>query len=104
MKVKFKEWDCDVVLKRYDNDRIALLLTDVEDGSPVAKATTNIPEVPLGAYDVIIKDYMENEGMKDALVKAGIVDTDVLAWAHPFSYVVCPVMRLSKEFKQEYGL
>jgi len=84
--------------------RIALLLTDVEDGSPVAKATTNMPEVSIGEYDIIVKDYMENEGMMGALVNAGVVDPTPIAYAYPLSYVVFPVMRLSKEFKQEYGL
>jgi len=73
MEVKFKEWLCNVEKHKYSNGRLALRLTDIEDGSPIATATINIPEYPLGEGFVIVKDYSENEGMLDALTKAGIV-------------------------------
>lgn len=54
-------------------NRIALELTDITDGSRVAMATANIPDEPIAENEVIIKDYSENEGMLDVLVKNNIV-------------------------------
>jgi hypothetical protein len=74
MKVKFKEWNCDVNFRNYGNSGIAICLDDVIDGSPVAVASVNlegIAEVNKG--EIAIKDYSENEGMLDTLVNAGIV-------------------------------
>lgn len=71
--VRFKQWDCLVRKRQYDNGRSALQLIDAEDGSPIATATVNLPDEPLGQNLVFIKDYSENEGMLDALVAAGVV-------------------------------
>ena len=73
-KVNFAGFDC-MVQKTYygDNKRTALQLYDLTDGFPVATATVNIPEVELKDDEVLIKDYSENEGMLDALERAGIV-------------------------------
>lgn len=73
MKVAFKEWLCDVVLKRYSNNRIAIVLNDVEDGSKVATATINIPSAELADDEVIIKSYSENDWMYECLFGAGVV-------------------------------
>jgi hypothetical protein len=54
-------------------DRIALPLYAVEDGSPVAVATVNLPELVLAADEVLIKDYSENEGLLELLVTSGVV-------------------------------
>jgi hypothetical protein len=69
----FNDWNCVVVKRSYPNGRLALQLIDEDDGSPVAVATVNIPDVPLGDNQVIIKDWSENEGIYDALYEAGIV-------------------------------
>lgn len=73
--VQFREWTCRVVFDRYCHDnRTAILLVDVEDGSPVATATVNIPDEELTQGCCFIKDWSENEGMLEALVEAGIVE------------------------------
>jgi len=72
--VRFKRWDCKLVWSYYGNDRRALQLIDAVDFSRVATATVNIPDKALESDEVFIKDYSENEGMLDALVKAGIVE------------------------------
>ena len=41
-KVKFKQWNCNVVIARYVNNNKAITLIDAEDGSPVATATVNL--------------------------------------------------------------
>ena len=72
--VRFMEWDCTVMLAHYSNKRIALQLNDAHDGEPVVTATVNIPEIPLKDDEVLIKDYSENEGMLELLIREGIVE------------------------------
>lgn len=72
-RVRFKSWDCIVQKRQYGNGRTALELVDAEDGSPIAKATVNLPDVALGRNQVLVKSYSENEGMLEALVAAGVV-------------------------------
>jgi len=73
--VTFQNWRCNVVRDQYSNGRHSLQLFDCDSGHPVGRATVNIPEYPLGEREVIIKDYAENEGMLEALVGSGIVET-----------------------------
>jgi hypothetical protein len=74
MQVKFRHWTCDVALARYaNNGRAAIKLNDAKTGDLVAVATVNLDQFPLAPDEVFIKDWSENEGIKDALVKAGIV-------------------------------
>src|SRR5436309_716672 len=69
--VRFLDTDCTVEKHQYDNGRVALRLVDEE--GPVATATVNMPNVPLGKNQVLIKDWSENEGMLAALTAAGVV-------------------------------
>ena len=73
MKVKFKEWECDVMFSLYNNMRLSIRLLDTKVGDLIATATVNLPHCELGEYQVFIKEYSENEGMTDALIKAGII-------------------------------
>lgn len=59
--------------KMYSNGRTSLMLMDFEDGFPYATATVDIPHVDLKEREVIIKDYSENTGMLEFLVKNNIV-------------------------------
>ncbi len=52
---------------------IALCLHDETTGMREIVATVNMPHVPLGPNQVLIKDYGENTGMLAALEKAGVV-------------------------------
>jgi hypothetical protein len=81
--VKFSQWDCLVIKGQYRNNRVALSLVaasddpenDISAGEPIATATVNLVNEDIPDGYAAIKDYSENEGMLDALVKAGIVET-----------------------------
>ena len=71
-KVIFNGTKCDVVFGEYENGRTAIRLT--ENGSPLATATFNDPEISLEDNQVLVKNWSENKGMVDSLVEAGIVE------------------------------
>ena len=75
--VKFKEWECIVQLGEYSNKRTAIQLNDIKTGLPVAVSTVNMPAVELEKFDVLIKNYSENEGMKEALMEAGVISEEI---------------------------
>lgn len=97
LKIRFKEWDCLLGIDTYAiSERIALLLVDAEDYEPIATATVNIPEVNLAEGEIIIKNYSENEGMVDALVKANVIHpTNRLV---PCGYTVADVCKFTDKF------
>ena len=70
-KVVFDGVKCDVKFEKYGNGRTAIVLVD--DGEDYAIASVNMVNEPLADGYAFIKDYSENEGMLDALVKAKIV-------------------------------
>ncbi len=72
-QVHFLEWTCNVSLLQYPNGRTAIQLY-AEDGEPIATATVNVPNYPLGEGEVLIKDYAENAGILASLSNAGIIE------------------------------
>lgn len=62
-----------ISLRKYENDRTAIQLNDATDGHPYAVATVNMPDVLLADNEVLIKDYSENEGVLDFLIRNNIV-------------------------------
>lgn len=68
-----QSYNVTVNLAKYANNRTSISLTDADDGQPYATATVNIDHVLLADNEVLIKDYSENEGMLDFLVKNNIV-------------------------------
>lgn len=90
--VKFRNWECDVLMAQYANGRPAIQLMDANDGDPIATATLNLPpeECPPGcAY---IKTYSENEGMLESLMDAGIVSAPI-GWVKT-GWVRIPLVRI----------
>jgi hypothetical protein len=73
LKVTFQGIETTLAYKTYNNGRLAILLT-TKTGEIYAKVTTNLPEIPLGDNEILIKDYSENEGMMDAFVEEGLVE------------------------------
>ena len=91
MKMRFKKWDCVISVGKYENGNTAIQLFD---GEPIAIATVNLGE-KLPKDLAYIKDYSENQGMLDALLKAGVVEDIV---GHKRSgYVMIPLCRLNLE-------
>ncbi|MES2515194.1 MAG: hypothetical protein V4580_13670 [Bacteroidota bacterium] len=75
--VKFKRWICFVEMGAYPNDRKAIELINAKNGEPVLVATINVPEVIINEDEVIIKNYTENEGVLEALIKAKVVSNPI---------------------------
>lgn len=74
LKMQFKDYKCLVIPAFYNNGRKALKL--VEDGplcEEIATATVNVVAHHCEDDYAYIKDYSENEGMVEALVKAKII-------------------------------
>ena len=79
--IKFKNYSCNIELGRYNNERLAIkLISAVNDmknelflGSPIATATVNVPEIKIDNNQIIIKSYMENDGMLETLEQYGYI-------------------------------
>jgi hypothetical protein len=67
----FNDFKCEIQIEKYHNGNKVIRLVDAEDGMPVAVATTNVEG--LQPDEIAIKDYSENEGMYETLVKAGVI-------------------------------
>lgn len=57
----------------YADGNVSLGAFDLDDGSPWGTLTVNIPETNINANHVWIKDWSENEGVLNALIKSGLV-------------------------------
>jgi hypothetical protein len=82
----------DVTLERcnYLNNTLALELVETKTGEPFMMCTVNIPNLSDG--EVAIKNYSENEGVLDFLIKEGIIEPP-----HRFDssgYVSLPVCKV----------
>ena len=98
--VEFYDTKCVIAVREYDNKRIAIELLDMNDKSPFAVASVNLPDFVIGKDMVFIKDYSENEGMLRTLVEADIVqDTGETA---PSGYVDVPLCVLNEKIFKEY--
>ena len=62
---------------RYKNNRRALRLIDNQNGELIAVATVNLPNESLEPNEVFIKDYSENKGMLDSLIKNKIISNPI---------------------------
>lgn len=94
MQITHKGTVCDVSLRHYqmNKDRVAIILTDAEDGGPYDIPSVNIPDAALGEGEVCIRDDSFHAGVLDALIDGGIV-----AAPHrrvPMGYITAAVCRL----------
>ena len=91
MKVRFRGSEYAVKFEKYSNGRTAIVLVGA-DGESAAVASVNVPEAPLKANQLLIKDYSENAGILAALEKAGVVKT--LGVCFRLGHVSVPVCEL----------
>ena len=76
MKVKFKDWNCIIEWGIYlENKNITIKLLDEQTKELVAIATTNISE-ETDWGKIQVKDWSENRGMWEALVNAGVIESE----------------------------
>ena len=61
----------------FKGDRICIKLLDKKDGMHYMTATVNMPEVDLKHDEVLIKDYSENEGILEALIRAEVISDPI---------------------------
>jgi len=93
MNVKFMGIECVVNVAHFGNKRPALVLIDAKDYSPVARVSTNLPEVEIGENETAIKDWSENEGILDILVDAGVISEPIYYIESGFVQVpVCNIL------------
>ncbi len=73
MDVKFKQWECSLAFGEYQNGRTEMFLTDNATLEDVLCASVNLPDEAIGSNEIAIKNYSENEGVLDALIKHKVV-------------------------------
>jgi len=97
-KVEFLGYNCSLQLAQYPSGDKAIQL--ISNGEPIARATVYVEGVQLGDDEACIKDYSENEGMLDALLKAGIaVNVTRMVQAN---YATVPVVQLSADVLSQF--
>lgn len=78
-------------LGQYPNERTAVIFIDEHNDDEIV-ATVNLPDVQLGTDEVIIKDYSENTGMYEAMLKRGYISPEIRRVESGF--VDMPVVKL----------
>lgn len=73
IKGKYTEGPAKVEFDRYGNGRVAIRLLNPDTDEPIATATVNVVEYDLPDGHVLLKGWSENEGIPEAMQKAGIV-------------------------------
>ena len=94
--VQFKDWRCVLYLASYSDGNTALSMYDTEDGSAIACVSLNLVPVEPELLDdralIYLKDYSENEGMLDLLIKEGIVER--AGRYRQSGYIEAPLVRI----------
>ena len=70
--------------KYQDNGTLALMLLNPREGEREMTVTVNLPNAVLDEDCVWVKDWSENEGIVDALVRAGVGRTTGRTWPTGF--------------------
>lgn len=92
------EYEVYLYFSKYTNQRTAIELIDAEDGIPFARATVNVPDIPLEDGEICVKDYSENEGMLDFLIENKIVESEYRFVRDKFLVVpICKLLVNGKE-------
>lgn len=101
MKVKFKDWNCIIEWSIYSqNDNIAIILLDEKTKELVTFATTNTSE-KTDWTKIQVKDWSENRGMWEALVDAGVIESEPVEKITSY-FVQVKVGKLTKQAEEEF--
>lgn len=68
------EYNCQLEVNDYPNGGKCLDLIDVESGEYVACASVCVPEIFLQPDQILIKNYLENEGVLQQLIDQKVVE------------------------------
>jgi len=86
--IKFRTWDCEIEVAEYLNGRTCIEFIDLDTCEPVLTATVNVPEAHLDENEVVIKNYSENEGVLNCMVKNSLIKpTGRFHDNNPFPYL-----------------
>jgi hypothetical protein len=99
LSIKYAIGPCFVGAGRYPNGRVALVVF-APDGEQLATATVNLPDEPCADNEIFVKDYSENEGMADFLVKEGFIEPNPTGFARS-GFVTIYRYQLSKSALSE---
>lgn len=72
-EVIFSGYVCYIKIRPYNSGRIYMTLHDKLDNQQVARVTLDLDDIPHIPNLIIVKNYAENEGIYEALLKAGVV-------------------------------
>lgn len=88
-------------VRQYPNNRLCIQLfsyaKDNQFIEPWATATVNLPDQLLNPGEVFIKDYSENAGLLELLVRAKIIEPRPLKEV-PSSFITVTAHKLTPEF------
>ena len=87
-----------ITFSTYPNGRTCILI--MNEVECVAKATVNIPVIPLQKDEVLIKDYSENQGIFQDLIEMGVIVPPITKIHNGFVEVYkCKLSEESKKYK-----
>jgi len=81
----------------YGEGAVALMIES--DRGREAVATVNIPEIDLPDEQIILKDWSENEGIPEALEKAGLIV--LTGESVPTGFVLAPIAKMRDALLKE---
>lgn len=95
--VQFKDENLIAFQSTYSDGNTAIVLED-QNKDPFMTASINVPELEMDSQFVAIKDYSENEGILNALQKAGIISPVIDSIKFPGSHTVFFVVEIIGKF------
>lgn len=71
--IEFQGFSCYAIARPYNSGKVHLHLYDLNDKLAVARCSLDVDQIPTIENMIIVKSYSENDGMYEALLKAGII-------------------------------
>lgn len=86
----------------YSDGSWALRLYSSEDGSAALTVTVAVEGTDIPDGHILIKDWSENEGVREALLKAGVIEN--VAVLIPTGFVYAYLCKLTETARQKLGV